>query len=142
MGDLARGPRSAEPKPREDAPTGRGRHGHGARRGARRRSGAQRPEGAEVDLGALAREVGRADDPAIRQAIARVHSMRTVNRWNGQRAKAELEQGSSSPILSLGKLAMSGILHEGAHVQRLIVGADAMLDGRTTPAATTPTSCP
>ena len=39
-------------------------------------------------------------------------------------AKAALEQGSSSPILSLGKLAMSRILHEGAHVQRLLLGAE------------------
>ncbi len=69
----------------------------------------------------------------LRQAIARVHALRTVNRWNAQRAKAQLEQGSSSPILSLGKLAMSGILHDGAHVQRLIVGADALLDGPDNP---------
>jgi alkylation response protein AidB-like acyl-CoA dehydrogenase len=135
MGDLARGPRSAEPKPRaedaaddaddaSDTPPGEEPEGGPAPSG---------PQGAEVDLGALAREMGRSDDPTIRQAIARVHSMRTVNRWNGQRAKAQLEQGSSSPILSLGKLAMSGILHEGAHVQRLIVGADALLDGPDNP---------
>ena len=42
-------------------------------------------------------------------------------------------QGSSSPILSLGKLAMSRILHEGAHVQRLIVGNEALLYGRKHP---------
>jgi hypothetical protein len=35
--------------------------------------------------------------------------------------------------MSLGKLAMSGILHEGAHVQRLIVGAEAFLYGRDNP---------
>ena len=123
MGDVARGPRSA----------------------GRRRADAEPDEatddaepipdgpGAEVDLGALARDVGENGDPVLRQAIARVHALRTVNRWNAQRAKAQLEQGSSSPILSLGKLAMSGILHDGAHVQRLIVGADALLDGPDNP---------
>ena len=85
--------------------------------------------GAEVDLAKLAREAGRWDDPQIRQAIMRVHTLRQVNKWNGARAKASLEQGTASPILSLGKLAMSRILHEGAHVQRLIIGPEAMLDG-------------
>ena len=129
MGDVARGPRSAEPKPAAgDEPD--------ARRAAvdePKPAASSGPQGAEVDLWALARDVGRADDPVIRQAIARVHTLRTVNRWNGQRAKAQLAQGTSSPILSLGKLAMSGILHEGAHVQRLIVGADALLDGPANP---------
>ena len=81
----------------------------------------------DIDLWAMAREHGRADDPVIRQAVARVHSLRMVNRWNGQRAKAQLTQGTSSPILSLGKLAMSQILHEGAKVQTAIVGASSML---------------
>ena len=126
MGDLARAARAQ------------------ARRGRRRRrrlghAPGEEPEGAGP---AAAGRRGRpwalpgrwaADDPTIRQAIARVHSMRTVNRWNGQRAKAQLEQGSSSPILSLGKLAMSRHPPRGAHVQRLIVGADALLDGPDNP---------
>ena len=53
-----------------------------------------------------------------------------LRRWNAQRAKAQLQQGTSSPILSLGKLAMSRILHLGAKVQGQILGAEAMLDGR------------
>jgi alkylation response protein AidB-like acyl-CoA dehydrogenase len=113
MGDVARGPRSVAkrttaPPPGSEAPA---------------------PSGADVDLAALARAAGRATDPAIRQAIAEVHSLRTVNRWNNLRAKAQLQQGSSSPILSLGKLAMSRILHRGASVQSMILGAEAMLDG-------------
>ena len=106
--------------------------------GERRPSAPQRPPGpqaAEVDLWALAKEMGqRPTTRSIRQAIARVHELRMVNAWNGLRAKAQLEQGSSSPILSLGKLAMSRILHEGAHVQRLIVGAEALLYGTEQPA--------
>jgi alkylation response protein AidB-like acyl-CoA dehydrogenase len=117
MGDIARGPRqppakdAAADKPQEFAITGT----------------------AEVDLVALARRYGRWDDPSVRQAVMQVHILRTVNRWNGARAKAELAQGTASPILSLGKLAMSTILHQGAHVQRRIVGAGAMLDGADNP---------
>jgi alkylation response protein AidB-like acyl-CoA dehydrogenase len=117
MGDVARGPRVA-------APAGRG-DGDGEADGPETGGGS----GAEVDLVALARAVGRADDSALRQEIARVHSLRAVNRWNNLRAKAQLQQGSSSPILSLGKLAMSRILHDGARVQSMILGAEAMLDG-------------
>jgi alkylation response protein AidB-like acyl-CoA dehydrogenase len=117
MGDVARGPRSADtPKEQTEgdpmAPSS--------------------PD-AEVDLWALARRMGRDQDPSIRQAIARIHTLRTVNHWNALRAKSHLEQGSSSPILSLGKLAMSRILHEGAHVQRLLVGPEALLYGRANP---------
>ena len=108
MGDVARGPRTHDAK--ADGGGGGG-------------------SGAEVDLAALARAVGRSDDPVVRQAIARVHTLRAVNRWNNQRAKAQLQQGSSSPILSLGKLAMSRILHEGAYVQAEILGAEALLVG-------------
>ncbi len=77
----------------------------------------------------LARELGRTDDPMIRQALTRLHCMRTVNTWNGMRARAELKQGSSSPVASLGKLAMSGILHYAARVQADILGAEALLGG-------------
>jgi alkylation response protein AidB-like acyl-CoA dehydrogenase len=96
----------------------------------RRVMGARQPtSGSEVDLVALARDVGRAGDAVARQGVAAVNALRTVNRWNAQRAKAALEQGSSSPVQSLGKLAMSRILHEGARVQGRLLGAEAMLDG-------------
>jgi len=115
MGDVARGPRR-----RKDAKFASPEAGP---------PGA----GAEVDLAALARRLGRAGDPVVRQAIVRVLSLRKVNAWNAARAKAQLKQGESSPVLSLGKLAMSRILHEGAHVQRLIVGPAALLDGLENP---------
>jgi alkylation response protein AidB-like acyl-CoA dehydrogenase len=89
----------------------------------------------DVDLWAMAKAHGVAGDHTIRQAIAKVHSLRMVNKWNGQRAKAQLQQGTSSPILSLGKLAMSQILHEGAKVQTQIVGAQALLVGDMFPDA-------
>jgi alkylation response protein AidB-like acyl-CoA dehydrogenase len=108
MGDMARGPR---------------------------RGGAGAGDGASVDLAGLARAAGRSDDPVLRQRIARVHSLRAVNRWNALRAKAQLDQGTPSPIMSLGKLAMSQILHEGAAVQGSILGAEAMLVGEDHPQA-------
>jgi alkylation response protein AidB-like acyl-CoA dehydrogenase len=83
----------------------------------------------EVDLVALARSAGVLDDPAIRQDIARATALRTLNALNSERAKADLEQGTSSPILSLGKLAMSRILHESARVQTEILAAETLLDG-------------
>ena len=108
MGDLARGPRKAG-----DGPS----------------------DGASVDLVGLARGRGRQDDPVVRQRITRVQALRAVNRWNGLRAKAALEQGTPSPIMSLGKLAMSGVLHQGAAVQHDILGTEAMLTGDDHPEA-------
>ncbi len=88
-----------------------------------------------VDLKALAQEVDRGADPIVRQEVVRVQTMRQVNAWNQMRAKAALAQGTSSPIMSLGKLAMSGILHTDAAVQSDILGAEAMLDGADHPRA-------
>lgn len=89
----------------------------------------------DLSLVRLARDVGRADDPTIRQALARLHCMRTVNDWNGERAKAVAKAGGSSPLASLGKLAMSGILHFAGHVQGLLLGMEATLDGHDHPRA-------
>ena len=115
MGDVARGPRHSADSDGSDLP--------------------QRGSATDVDLAAIARAVGRSEDPVIRQRIARVYSLRQVNAWNARRAKAQLEQGTSSPILSLGKLAMSEILHTGAKVQGDILGAEAMLAGPDHPRA-------
>jgi alkylation response protein AidB-like acyl-CoA dehydrogenase len=118
MGDVARGPR--QPGTGERPAEGK----------ARSEAAAAPPVSAvEIDLWELARKHGCAEDPIIRQAIAKVHSWRKVNAWNAARAKADLAQGTSSPILSLGKLAMSRILHEGARVHGKIVGAQTMLAG-------------
>jgi alkylation response protein AidB-like acyl-CoA dehydrogenase len=112
MGDVARGPRpGGKPAAEMGEPAAGG------------------VSATEVDLVAIAKEHGRNGDAVVRQAIVQVTELRQVNRWNAQRAKAQLEQGTSSPILSLGKLAMSGILHRGAKVQGALLGAEAMLEG-------------
>ncbi len=91
-----------------------------------------RPDLSLVDL---ARSTGRAGDPTVRQALARLHCMRTVNQWNAMRAKAAMESSGSSPLVSLGKLAMSGILHYAGHVQGLLLGMEGTLDGDSNPRA-------
>jgi alkylation response protein AidB-like acyl-CoA dehydrogenase len=65
------------------------------------------------DLVEAARRAGRLDDPHVRQEIVRIMSWRLTNRWTGQRAAAEIRRGPSS-LASLGKLAMSRVLHSGA----------------------------
>ena len=58
----------------------------------------------EEPLIALAREAGRLSDPLLRQDIAQVIAYKRLNALNTARAKADLAQGSSSPVMSLGKL--------------------------------------
>lgn len=83
----------------------------------------------------LAREHGRLDDAAVRTALADVLALRELNGLNNARAKAEAKQGTSSPVMSLGKLAMSGILHAEARLKTDIIGAQALLAGGDNPEA-------
>jgi len=106
MGDAARGPRSGAETP----------HGDGA-------------------LVELAREAGRLGDSAIRQRIAQVTAWKVLNRLNARRAKADLAQGTSSPTMSLGKLAMSRILHEEARLRTDLLEAESLLQGPDHPGA-------
>jgi alkylation response protein AidB-like acyl-CoA dehydrogenase len=87
----------------------------------------------DLSLVELARDVGKADDPVIRQRLAGLHALVQVNEWNNQRAKAELAQGSSSSVVSLGKLAMSRILHTAGSLQTAILGAEATIGGASSP---------
>ncbi|WP_165438192.1 acyl-CoA dehydrogenase [Pseudonocardia sediminis] len=101
--------------------------------GASVRSGRAVDASGEVDLVGLARRHGRLSDPLVRDDIARLLTLRAVNRWNNQRAQAELEQGTSSPVASLGKLLMSRMVHLDGAVQTAIVGPEAMLEGTAHP---------
>jgi alkylation response protein AidB-like acyl-CoA dehydrogenase len=103
--------------------------------GARGPRSAQQGPSGETSLIELAREAGCLDDPGLRQEIARVTAYKVLNRLNTARAKADLAQGSSSPVMSLGKLAMSRILHEEARVRTTILGAQSMLEGPDHPRA-------
>ncbi|HEY1559905.1 MAG TPA: acyl-CoA dehydrogenase family protein [Caulobacteraceae bacterium] len=105
--------------------------GEGAR-GAR--SGAPESK-TEEPLIALAREAGVLGDPLIRQDLAQAIAWRRLNALNTARAKAELAQGASSPVMSLGKLAMSRILHAEARLRTAILGAESLLEGPDHPRA-------
>lgn len=87
------------------------------------------------DLIGLAEKTGKLDDPLVRQELAQVIALRKLNGLNNARAKMELEQGTSSPVLSLGKLAMSRILHEEARVGTMLVGVASLLAGDEYPEA-------
>jgi len=89
----------------------------------------------EEPLIALAREAGVLGDPVIRQEIAKAIAYKKLNALNSARAKGDLSQGTSSSIMSLGKLAMSRILHEEARVRTLILGAGSLLEGKDYPRA-------
>ena len=106
MGEGARGPRSGAAESKDEEP-----------------------------LIALARETGAINDPLIRQEIAKVLAYKKINAMNTARAKADLAQGTSSPVMSLGKLAMSRILHEEAKLRTMILGAGSLLEGPDHPRA-------
>jgi alkylation response protein AidB-like acyl-CoA dehydrogenase len=89
----------------------------------------------EEPLIALAREAGRLEEPALRQDIARTIAYKKLNALNAARGKADLKQGNSSSVMSLGKLAMSRILHEEARVRTEILGAQSLLEGENYPRA-------
>ncbi|WP_441962191.1 acyl-CoA dehydrogenase family protein [Mycolicibacterium houstonense] len=99
-----------------------------AGRGSRNRTRAD-------DLIGLAREHGRLEDPAVRRDLANVLALRELNSLNNARAKAAAAQGTSSSIMSLGKLAMSSILHAEARLKTEIIGAEALLAGPDNPEA-------
>jgi len=90
---------------------------------------------AEKTLIDIAREHGQLGDPLIRQDIAKVMAYRKLNDLNMARAKANAAQGGSASIMSLGKLAMSRILHEEGRMRTTIMGAQSMLDGSDYPEA-------
>ncbi|MDQ0466734.1 alkylation response protein AidB-like acyl-CoA dehydrogenase [Caulobacter ginsengisoli] len=98
------------------------------------RSGAKEAGGA-APMVALAREAGVLADPLIRQDLARVTALRQLNALNTARAKADLGQGTSSSLMSLGKLAMSRILHEEARLRTAMLGAGSLLEGPDHPRA-------
>ena len=89
----------------------------------------------EEPLIALAREAGRLEEPGLRQDIAQTIAYKKLNALNAARGKAALKQGTSSSVMSLGKLAMSRILHEEARVRTEIIGAQSLLEGENYPRA-------
>jgi alkylation response protein AidB-like acyl-CoA dehydrogenase len=82
-------------------------------------------------LVALAAANGTAEHPAIRQELARLHSLDCLNTWNT--ARAQSGQASTGMEANLAKL-LSGITTRlSREVACAVLGADAMLWGPTSP---------
>jgi alkylation response protein AidB-like acyl-CoA dehydrogenase len=77
----------------------------------------------------LARRVGRGDDPAIRQGLARLFSYTETGRWNALRSRAEAKRGGGQALASIGKIAQTRIVKLGGALGADILGAGGMLDG-------------
>jgi len=77
-----------------------------------------------------ARESGRADDPVVRQAIAKLLSMHRASGWTADRARAARALGRPPGAEgSIGKLALSEVARQAAHVHTMLAGSDGMLTG-------------
>lgn len=102
---------------------------------ARTSRSVKKPQSDADSMVEMARRAGNLDDPYIRQQIARVDALTTVNRWNTQRSRAAADRDQAATLMALGKVAMSRILHETARVQTEIIGAESMLAGPENPIA-------
>ncbi len=81
-----------------------------------------------------ARAAGVADDPVIRQAIARLITLQRVSAWTAERARvARASGGRPGAEGSIGKLALSNIARDSARVHSMIAGAGALLTGPDSP---------
>ena len=76
-------------------------------------------------LSDLAKKVGSASDPVVRQEIVKLHILGEVNRLNMLRAKAGGSRTGAEG--NLAKLAMSELVRRSRDVGNLIIGADGML---------------
>ena len=71
----------------------------------------------------LARSAGKADDPIVRQALAQLHTLGELGRFNGLRAKAAFAAGREVPgIANIAKLSMSQIMRLARDLGLQIVG--------------------
>ncbi len=103
--------------------------------GTRSRDDRRLPVGGSIDLFELAERVGKIHDPLLRQAMVELFILRTVIGWNARRAAEITRQGGFSPAASLGKLAMSRLLHDSAGVADRLLGMTGTLYGKHVPDA-------
>ncbi len=86
--------------------------------------------GGIIPLVRLAADLGRDQDPEVRQQIVRLYTLASANTWNGLRAGAKLRAGGrAGPEASLGKLMASRIGRQWRDTASLIAGPQAMLAG-------------
>ena len=106
------------------ARSGRGRTGTAAAMGAR---------GFDM-LRRLSEQLGRSQDPMVRQKLAQLYTLDEISRYTQLRAKSALAQGGRpGPEVSTGKLQISRITRLSRDLGMEILGASGMLHGSDAP---------
>ncbi|MDY7102371.1 MAG: acyl-CoA dehydrogenase family protein [Actinomycetota bacterium] len=107
-------------------PATSGTPGGQAAGGAATPSGERRSPAA--GLVSLARELGRLDDPTVRDDLVRSHILSEVQRYNTERHKAVRAAGGDIPgLANFSKLLMADILRHNRDLSARILGARATL---------------
>ena len=79
----------------------------------------------------LAQELGRNNDPNIRQKLAQLYTMQQLGRYSALRAKSPSQRTGGEP--NIAKLMMSELLRLQREVGNEIIGANGMVMGTDTP---------
>jgi len=97
---------------------------------------AVQPKDSKLTLGfddvlALAKRIGRGDDPVIRQELTRLYSDSMCGLWNAQRAKAEAKKGggAAAALGSIAKMTQTRIVKRAAGLAASASGAHGTLAG-------------
>jgi len=101
----------------------------------------RRPKGTNAEAGrgaapliALARELGRANDPVLRQELAHLHILNEVGRMSSERAKGARRAGREvAGAGNIAKLTMSQVTRLTREVGLSVLGSDGMIMGPATP---------
>jgi alkylation response protein AidB-like acyl-CoA dehydrogenase len=81
------------------------------------------------DVLALAQRLGAADDPLLRQKLARLVTYTETGKWNALRGKAEAARGGGESITSIGKIAQTRIMKLAAEIGLDVLGPGGTLAG-------------
>ena len=81
------------------------------------------------DVIALARKLGRNEDPLVRQQLVCLYAFTQTGLWNALRGKAEAKRGGGQTVGSIGKLSQTRIVKLAAGLATEIAGPDALLWG-------------
>jgi len=82
------------------------------------------------ELVALAKRMGRNEDPLIRQKLARLWACLQIGAWNARRAKAEAKSGGGASLASIGKISQTRIMKLSAEIALDILGPAGMVQGQ------------
>lgn len=80
----------------------------------------------------MARALGRADDPVLRDRLMRYHANSQVYSWTGQRGRDNAKSGRPGPEASTLKLNIALLAHESRDLSMSMLGAEGMVMGDTT----------